>query len=257
MVIHFRSRLVVGEELEDRPVGRGDVGRVARERGPAERALALAEQRPDVRRHEAGELEGPVVAALPGLVADRVAVVEHLGAAVLELHHRPHVRRHRLLRALGEADRVVGPLALPVLEGGADRQVEQRVVGRGLVGDDVDRCVHLQQRGQHLRGVAEHADRERPPLVARGDRHLDGLLQRGRLHVEVAVVDPALDPGLVALDADDDALVHGHRERLRAAHPAEAGGDGDRARRACPRTSLSATAANVSNVPCRIPWVPM
>ena len=35
------------------------------------------------------------------------------------------------------------------------------------------------------------------------------------------------DPGLVALDADRDAVVHGHRERLRAAHAAEPGGQRD------------------------------
>ena len=39
-------------------VGLVDVLRVAGERDPAERALALAEQRPDVGRHEAGEVEG-------------------------------------------------------------------------------------------------------------------------------------------------------------------------------------------------------
>ena len=99
----------------------------------------------------------------------------------------------------------------------------------GLVGDDVDRRAALEQRGQQLGGVAEHADRQRPPLVAGRDRHLHGVLQRGRLDVEVAVLDPPLDPGLVALDADRDAVVHRHRERLRAAHAAEPGGDGDRA----------------------------
>ena len=41
------------------------------------------------------------------------------------------------------------------------------------------------------------------------------------------MVDPALDAGLVALDADHDAVVHGDGERLRAAHAAEAGGHGD------------------------------
>ena len=86
----------------------------------------------------------------------------------------------------------------------------------------------LQQRGQHLGGVAEHPDRQRPPLVAGRDRHLDGVLQRGRLDVEVAVLDAAGDPGRVALDADHDPVVHRHRERLGAAHAAEAGGQGDR-----------------------------
>ena len=55
----------------------------------------------------------------------------------------------------------------------------------------------------------------------------DGVLQRVGLHVEVAVLDPPVDPGLVALDADRDAVVHGHRERLRAAHAAEPGGQRD------------------------------
>ena len=82
---------------------------------------------------------------------------------------------------------------------------------------------------QHLGGVAEHADRQRPALVAGRDRQLDGVLERGRLDVEVAVLDPALDPRLVALDADHDAVVHGDRERLGAAHAAEPGGQGDRA----------------------------
>ena len=74
----------------------------------------------------------------PGLVADRVAVVEDLRPRSLELHHRPDVRRHRLLR------RLVNPTSRPPARTPSprrrsDRQVEQRVVRRGLVGDDVDR----------------------------------------------------------------------------------------------------------------------
>ena len=41
------------------------------------------------------------------------------------------------------------------------------------------------------------------------------------------MLDPALDARRVALDADRDAVVHRHRERLRAAHAAEAGGQRD------------------------------
>ena len=41
---------VVREELEDRPVGPEDVGRVAGQRDPPERPAALAELRPDERR---------------------------------------------------------------------------------------------------------------------------------------------------------------------------------------------------------------
>ena len=41
----------------------------------------------------------------------------------------------------------------------------------------------------------------------------------------------------IDLDGQADALVHGHRERLGAAHPAEPGGQRDRARGACRRSA--------------------
>src|ERR1044072_315734 len=47
-----RQRRIVAEHLERRFVGDADVLRIARQRGPAERALALAEQRADVLGNE-------------------------------------------------------------------------------------------------------------------------------------------------------------------------------------------------------------
>src|SRR4051794_16347224 len=49
------ERRVAGEHLERKPVGRVDVGGIARERGPPERSLAAAEQGTDELRHEAGD----------------------------------------------------------------------------------------------------------------------------------------------------------------------------------------------------------
>ena len=54
---------VVREQLLHLRVGLADVLRVARQRDPAERPLAAAEQRPDVGRHEAGEVERVLHAA--------------------------------------------------------------------------------------------------------------------------------------------------------------------------------------------------
>ena len=113
--------LVIGEEFEDRAVGGGDVLRVTRQRRPAERPEALLELRPDVGGHEAGEVESPVVSGLSGLVADGVAVVEHLGAAVLEADHRRDVLGHRLLGLLGEVDGILVGHLLHVVELDADR----------------------------------------------------------------------------------------------------------------------------------------
>ena len=75
-----RDVLLVAEQVEDRLVGGVDVGRVARQRHPAERPLALAEQRPHVGGHEARVGERVLVAVLGRQPAQRVAVVERLGA---------------------------------------------------------------------------------------------------------------------------------------------------------------------------------
>ena len=154
--------LVLGEQLEDRAVGRGDVGRVAGERGPAERPLALGEERPDVRGHEPGEVEGALVAAELRLGADRVAVVEDLGARILEPDHGLDVLRHRRraprsVNASGSAAARV----VPLVDRDALGQVAERVVRAGLVGDDVDRDAAGEQLGEHRRRVADEADGER------------------------------------------------------------------------------------------------
>src|SRR6185436_14559576 len=47
---------IVLHDLEDAPVGRRDVLRIAGERDPAERALPDAEERPDVGRNEPRDL---------------------------------------------------------------------------------------------------------------------------------------------------------------------------------------------------------
>src|SRR5690606_39352223 len=96
----------------------------------------------DVGGDEAGEGERPVVAGEPGLAADGVAVVEDLGAGVQEADHRLDVPGHGLAGAGGEAGRVLLGGLGHVLEGGPGGQVGERVVGGGLVGDDVDGRAH-------------------------------------------------------------------------------------------------------------------
>ena len=222
--IQREQRLVLGEEVEHGLVGGGDVARLARQRGPAERALALAEQRPDVGGDEAREVERALVAAQLRLGADRVAVVEDLGAGVHEADHRLDVPRHRLARFIDKAG--LRARLGPVLEGDAGRQVGERVVGARLVGHDVDRRAAAQQLREHVGAVAEQADRQGP---CRLRRQVQRVVEADRLDVEVAAVDTPRDARLVDVDADRHAAVHRHRERLRAAHPAEPAGQRDRA----------------------------
>ena len=89
--------LVLGEGLEDRLVGGREIGLVAGEHRPAERPLALAEERPDEERHEAADVESVGDAGLERLAAQVVAVVEGHGAAPIELQHGAHVGRHRAI----------------------------------------------------------------------------------------------------------------------------------------------------------------
>ena len=66
-------------------------------------------------------------------------------------------------------------------------------MGGGLVGDDVDRRLQLEQPRNQLGGVAEDADRERALLVTRRHRTGDRVLERVGLLVEVAVLDASRD----------------------------------------------------------------
>ena len=193
--------VVVGEQVEHGTVGGGDVLGVPRERGPAERPLALAEQRPDVGRDEPREVEGPLAAALPGLVADRVAVVEDLGAGIHEVDHRLHVLRHRGTGPVGELLGLLLRVLGPLVDADALGQVAQRVVGAGLVGDDVDRHPAAQQLGEHLGGVADDPHRPGPALVLGAQGDLDGGVEAVGHLVEVAVLDPAVQAG--GVDVDD------------------------------------------------------
>src|SRR5204862_6267496 len=66
------------ELFERGAIGGEDVGRIARQRGPAERSLAEAEERTNELGHEPGIRERLIVrqAALLGFVAQAVPVVE-------------------------------------------------------------------------------------------------------------------------------------------------------------------------------------
>jgi predicted transcriptional regulator len=78
--------------------------------------------------------------------------------------------------------------------------------------------------GQHLGGVAEQTDRERPALACRALQSRQCIVEVGRPLVEVAALDAALDPLQVGLDAQCRASAHRDRQRLRATHAAESGG---------------------------------
>ena len=88
---------VVRDQLLHLGVGAVDVLRVARQRRPAERPDAAAEERADIGRHEAREVEGVRDALVLRHLADVVAVVERRHAGLLEVEHGLDMHRHRAL----------------------------------------------------------------------------------------------------------------------------------------------------------------
>src|SRR5207245_8418541 len=105
----------------------------------------------------------------------------------------------------------------------AGRHVAERVVGRGLVGNDVDGKVARGQLRDDIGRVAKQTDRQRAPGLLRVGGEPQRVLEVVGADVQVAVVQAALDVVRVDLDADRDAAVQGHGERLCATHPTQAG----------------------------------
>ncbi len=100
----------------------------------------------------------------------------------------------------------------------------QRIVRRGLIGHEVGPHAATDELGKNLGGIAQEADRERAALDAAALDQCQSLVQVGRHPVEVAALEPALDPARPALDREQRGPGHGRRQRLGAAHAAEPAG---------------------------------
>ncbi|CAN0622259.1 protein of unknown function [Burkholderia multivorans] len=223
---------IVRDQFLDLLVGLVDILRIAGQRDPAERPLPFAEQRTDVRRHEAREVERVLDAHLERHLADVVAVVERRRAAFLQRQHRAHLHRHRLLRGLHDALRIDLLRFAPLRDGPALRQVAvDRVVRARLVGHAVRRDAARDDFREHVGCVPEQADRHRLAAALRVFDHRERFVERRRLLVDVAGLQAEVDARLVALDRDHREAGHRRRQRLRAAHAAKTARQDPAARR--------------------------
>ena len=147
------------------------------ERRPAERALALAEEGPDVGGDEAGVVEGALEAAELGLArggccrSRRPPTPASLNPTIAKQCAAAEARA-RSMYSVG--------VALAQLVGLREREprrdvADQRVVGRRLVGDDVRLEAAAQQLGHDLGRVARTARRS-----ARGARPSPRCSDRSR-----------------------------------------------------------------------------
>jgi hypothetical protein len=111
---------------------------------------------------------------------------------------------------------------------------------RGLVGDDVEPLACIRPGRLDLGGVADQGDRQGQAVGRRGPCPAERLVGVTGQPVDVADLQPPPGARLVDLDAQRHAVVHRHGQRLGAAHPAETGGQGDRAPERAPEVLAGA-----------------
>ena len=95
----------------------------------------------------------------------------------------------------------------------------------GLVRDEVRHDAAREQTLEELYGIGPHADGEGAAVFARLEGAVDRAVEVVVSHVEVSRAQPALDALRVHLRDERHGAVHRRGERLRAAHPSQAGRD--------------------------------
>ena len=235
-----------------------EVVRIARQRRPAKRSASFAEKRTDEERHEAADVERILHAGLQRLTAQVVAVVERDRAAALQLQHRAHVAGHRVVRKLDVRVRAaVAHRQRRVVRDSGGNVAIQLVVRRGLIGEDVGNDVALDQRFEQLDCIRDDADRHR--LAAR--RALRARARSRRRATAPARRDSACRDGA---ECASDRLPPTSAVAsfiVAASGCAPPIPPSPAVTTSFPRSELSkrvfATEAKHSNVPCRMPCVPM
>ncbi len=186
-----------------------------------------------------GIVEGVGDAGRLRLGADVVAVVEGDGAGGLEREHGAHVVGHRGHRAALVVLRVGAPQlrGLGQREPGRDVAVRARRARRSGRSPRRSARRGAPARARPRRRCRPARSTRRRPAAAASRAQRQRLVEVGRDAVEVARLDAASHALGVDLDAERHAVVHRHRQRLRAAHAAQAGGEHDAPARACPRSA--------------------
>src|SRR5277367_4564659 len=219
---------VFGEEFEYEVVGAVDVLWVARKRHPAEWAFALAEERADVFGHEAWDFVRVLDSDKLRLRTDVVAVVEGDCAHTLEFQHSLDVVAHSAHRearvlfrvALAEIDRFGQVHAV--------RHVAvQRVVGAGLVSQNIGDDVAADEFRQHVSGVGYESDGDGFVVALCSVEDGECFVERPCDVVAVAAGEALLDAGGINVDAEEAGAVHGGGEGLGSAHSAHSSGDNE------------------------------
>ena len=96
-----------------------------------------------------------------------------------------------------------------------------------LVGHDIEALAGLRPGRLDLGRITDEGDRFGPSGLGRQPGPVESFVGRARQSVDIPDIEPASCAHLVDIDRDDDTVIHRHGQRLRAAHPAETGGEHD------------------------------
>ena len=226
--VHMR---VVREQLFNFRIGFVNVLRIARQRHPAERPFAFAEQRTDVGRYKPWEIKSVFHARVQSDLTDVVAIVHCGDAHRVKIQHRLDVLRARLRRVCREFGVLCGVrlCGFPLRHRPTDGQITvDEVMCRSLVGDQVG--LHsailstLDQFRQNLCRIAKQADGHRFATLAMVFDQSQRVVQIARLFVQVARAQAKIDARLLAFNIQRDRARKRRRQRLRAAHAAQTSG---------------------------------
>ena len=212
------AKRVRADNLHDGVLALVQVLPIARERDPAKRANATGKDRADVRLDETGDPKGLRYTHCSRLRAQAVPVLEDDRAAVPEADQRLSVRAKRA------EDGVLEEGVVRVCVRGRRGRVAgghvgaEGVVGRRLVGDDVELDSVGEEAGHYLARVAHEPDCLGPVRVeVRCER-----LVVARCHdTDPALPESSLRPSGIHLDDQSAAAVQGDAKALRSAHSAE------------------------------------
>jgi long-chain acyl-CoA synthetase len=159
---------------------------------------------------------------LEGERADVVPIVERHRAEFLQVQHAAYVRGNRIERTTPVFVRIA------LAQFGRRGKVEtlrhvaaQRIVRRGLVGEQIGHHAALGERRDQVRAVSYQSHRDWLALSHSVFQDAQRFVEVVDHHVAVAGLDAALDAFRVHVDPEKRTAVERRRERLRAAHPAQ------------------------------------
>ena len=131
------QRFIVREEFQNSAVRGINILRVAAEGYPTEWPLAFAKERTNVSGNKAGVAKCVGDAMIKRPLAQVIAIVKHNRSAPLHFHHCRALLRHRFHGKRLKSGGIAVTQFAPIGKGKVVREISERIVRRGLVGDDI------------------------------------------------------------------------------------------------------------------------